>query len=154
MAFQRQRIVSQFRQSNIHRIKTNACDSLNGVCFPSAKLKLNQTPHNCSKLLAQAFRLIAFLVFCCLHGSQTALAQYRFDSWTTDNGLPQNGVRTITQTPDGYLWLTTFDGLVRFDGVKFTVFDKNNSRALSTTVSLSCRRLRTEVFGREQKRAI
>ena len=37
-----------------------------------------------------------------------------------DNGLPQNGVRQMTQTPDGYLWFTTFDGLVRFDGVRFT----------------------------------
>jgi ligand-binding sensor domain-containing protein/two-component sensor histidine kinase len=55
------------------------------------------------------------------------LAQYRFDSWTTDNGLPQNGIRQITQTPDGYLWFTTFDGLVRFDGIKFTVFTKGNS---------------------------
>ena len=62
-----------------------------------------------------------------LSGGQFAAAQYRFDSWTTDNGLPQNGVRRITQTPDGYLWFTTFDGLVRFDGVKFTVFNKGNS---------------------------
>lgn len=61
---------------------------------------------------------------------QTLSAQYRFDSWTTDNGLPQNGVRAITQTPDGYLWFTTFDGLVRFDGVKFTVFDKNNTKGI------------------------
>ncbi len=57
-------------------------------------------------------------------------AQYRFDSWTTDNGLSQNGVRTITQTPDGYLWFTTFDGLVRFDGFSFTVFAKNNSEGI------------------------
>ena len=57
-------------------------------------------------------------------------AQYHFDSWTTDNGLPQNGIRAITQTPDGYLWFTTFDGLVRFDGVKFTVFDKNNTNGI------------------------
>lgn len=55
------------------------------------------------------------------------LAQYRFDSWTTDDGLPQNGVRTVTQTPDGYLWFTTLDGLVKFDGVKFTIFNKGNS---------------------------
>jgi ligand-binding sensor domain-containing protein len=57
-------------------------------------------------------------------------AQYHIDSWTTDNGLPQNGIRAITQTPDGYLWFTTFDGLVRFDGVKFTVFDKNNTNGI------------------------
>lgn len=54
-------------------------------------------------------------------------AKYRFENWTTDDGLPQNGVRQITQTPDGYLWFTTFDGLVRFDGLKFTVFNKGNT---------------------------
>ena len=57
-------------------------------------------------------------------------AQYRFDSWTTDDGLPQNSVYSITQTPDGYIWLTTLDGLVRFDGVRFTVFNKNNQKNL------------------------
>ena len=56
--------------------------------------------------------------------------EYRFDSWTTDNGLPQNGLREITQTPDGYLWFTTFDGLVRFDGVKFTTFNKANTKGI------------------------
>ena len=50
--------------------------------------------------------------------------QFRFDHWTVDEGLPQNSVYAITQTPDGYLWMTTFDGLVRFDGVRFTVFNK------------------------------
>lgn len=70
------------------------------------------------------------LLFVCLCGYFSVPAQYHFDSWTTDDGLPQNGVRAITQTPDGYLWFTTFDGLVRFDGVKFTVFDKNNTKGI------------------------
>jgi ligand-binding sensor domain-containing protein len=52
-----------------------------------------------------------------------ANAQYRFDSWTTENGLPQNSVHAIHQTRDGYLWVATFGGLVRFDGVSFTLFD-------------------------------
>ncbi|NOT64152.1 MAG: hypothetical protein HOP19_28385, partial [Acidobacteria bacterium] len=59
-------------------------------------------------------------------------AQYRFDHWTADNGLPQNSVRDIVQTRDGYLWLATFDGLVRFDGVRFTVFNKSNSPGIVT----------------------
>jgi len=63
----------------------------------------------------------------CLALVSPAHAQYRFDHWTADNGLPQNSVRDIVQTRDGYLWLTTFDGLVRFDGVRFTVFNKSNS---------------------------
>jgi len=57
-------------------------------------------------------------------------AQYQIESWTTDNGLPQNTVSSIVQTPDGYLWLATLDGLVRYDGVKFTVFNKNNSKGI------------------------
>ena len=58
--------------------------------------------------------------------------QYRFDHWTSDNGLPQNSVRDIQQTQDGYLWFTTFDGLVRFDGVRFTVFNKSNSPGIAS----------------------
>ena len=46
--------------------------------------------------------------------------------------MPQNSVTSIAQTSDGYLWLTTNDGLVRFDGVRFTVFNKGNSRELSS----------------------
>jgi len=64
-----------------------------------------------------------FLLFAC----GGAAAQYRFDQWTADNGLPQNSVTSIAQTADCYLWLTTNDGLVRFDGVRFTVFNKGNS---------------------------
>lgn len=62
----------------------------------------------------------------------TAVAQYQIESWTTDNGLPQNTVRSIAQTRDGYLWITTFDGLVRFDGVQFKVFNTNNTKGLTS----------------------
>src|SRR5688500_14763873 len=53
-------------------------------------------------------------------------AQYHFDVWTTDNGLPQNSVGSILQSRDGFLWFTTNDGLVRYDGVHFTVFNAGN----------------------------
>lgn len=61
-----------------------------------------------------------------------SFSQYSFDTWTTNDGLPQNGVREIVQTPDGYIWFTTFDGLVRFDGVRFTVFNKSNSKGIDS----------------------
>ena len=41
---------------------------------------------------------------------------YILKVWRTEDGLPQNSVTSIVQTPDGYLWLATFNGLVRFDG--------------------------------------
>lgn len=72
------------------------------------------------------------LLFLTLVPSSRASAQYRFDHWTTDDGLPQNTIRALVQTRDGYLWFTTFDGLVRFDGVRFTVFDRNNTPGLSS----------------------
>jgi len=55
---------------------------------------------------------------------------YTIDVWETDDGLPHNSVITLTQTRDGYLWLGTLNGLVRFDGLKFTVFDHGNTPAL------------------------
>jgi signal transduction histidine kinase/ligand-binding sensor domain-containing protein len=73
-------------------------------------------------------KLLLLLTLCL--GFYATPAQYRFDHWTTDNGLPQNTVGSILQTTDGYIWFTTLDGLVRFDGVRFTVFNKNNSKNL------------------------
>ena len=67
------------------------------------------------------------LYFCLCLGAATAQAQYRIDQWTADDGLPQKSVYGIVQTADGYLWLATVDGLARFDGARFTVFNKSNS---------------------------
>jgi len=50
------------------------------------------------------------------------------DLWGTDNSnIPQNSVLCLTQARDGYLWLGTYEGLCRFDGLNFTVFDKSNT---------------------------
>ncbi len=52
------------------------------------------------------------------------------DTWKTADGLPQSSVTTLTQTRDGYLWLGTLNGLVRFDGNAFTPFNVNNTPGL------------------------
>jgi len=59
------------------------------------------------------------------------ITQYIHDVWTTEQGLPENDVRSVVQTRDGYLWLATEEGLVRFDGVYFKVFDKTNTEAIN-----------------------
>jgi len=66
-------------------------------------------------------------------GATRAASRYRLDDWQTDDGLPQNSVSTITQTRDGYIWLGTFNGLVRFDGVRFKVFDSGNTPELKSS---------------------
>src|SRR6185295_4369246 len=59
--------------------------------------------------------------------SQRDLSRYGHDVWLTENGLPQNTVHSIAQTSDGYIWIGTEAGLARFDGVTFTIFDKQNT---------------------------
>src|SRR5581483_11500057 len=61
-----------------------------------------------------------------------ASAQYHFDAFTTDNGLPHNSINAIVQSHDGYLWLATTDGIVRYDGVRFTVFNVANSPGIKS----------------------
>ncbi len=52
---------------------------------------------------------------------QKPIDQYLIDQWEMTDGIPSNTVKAIAQTPDGYLWLGTSRGLVRFDGVKFAI---------------------------------
>ena len=53
------------------------------------------------------------------------------DAWSTEQGLPGSVVISVIQTRDGYLWLGTQHGLVRFDGIHFTVFDEENTPGLN-----------------------
>ena len=50
--------------------------------------------------------------------------------WTTRQGLPHNQVNAMAQTPDGYLWLGTWEGVVRYDGLDFEVYNRGNTPAL------------------------
>ncbi|MDP9959374.1 sensor histidine kinase [Chryseobacterium lathyri] len=57
--------------------------------------------------------------------------QYNIQSYNTDNGLPQNSVKDIIKDKYGFIWLTTENGIVRYDGMKFVVyknFPLNNQR--------------------------
>lgn len=51
---------------------------------------------------------------------------YTVRYYTEDNGLPQNSVKNISADSEGFIWLTTETGLVRFDGQNFFTFDKSN----------------------------
>src|SRR5436190_22201143 len=64
--------------------------------------------------------------------SRRELAQLSHEVWLTENGLPQNTVHSIAQTPNGYVWIGTEEGLARFDGIRFTVFDKQNTPQLKS----------------------
>lgn len=57
----------------------------------------------------------------------TALSEYIHDRWEAEQGFPGGPVNAIAQTPDGYLWLGTNRGLVRYDGFSFVVIDNTDS---------------------------
>jgi signal transduction histidine kinase/ligand-binding sensor domain-containing protein/ActR/RegA family two-component response regulator len=60
------------------------------------------------------------------------LHQYRYELWEEEQGLPHYSVNGIAQGSEGYLWLATYYGLVRFDGQVFKVFDRSNTPALES----------------------
>src|SRR5262249_39056818 len=84
-----------------------------------------------------AVRLLSVGMLLAFSPDATAQDGYRFDVINTNNGLPQNSVRAIQQTRDGYLWFTTFDGLVRYNGERFEVFNKANSKGINSNRFLS-----------------
>ena len=54
------------------------------------------------------------------------------NNWDISDGLPQNSVFSIVQTSDGYIWLGTGSGLVRFDGIDFKVFNHRNTKGIKS----------------------
>ena len=66
-----------------------------------------------------------------------ALTQYIHTVWQADAGLPENSVLSIAETPDGYLWLGTEEGLVRFDGVRFTTYTKHSAPGIRSNQILA-----------------
>jgi ligand-binding sensor domain-containing protein len=61
----------------------------------------------------------------------SAQSRHLIDVWTPYDGLPQSRVLGITQTPDGYLWVSTQLGwFARFDGIRFTHYHPHNTPAL------------------------
>ena len=66
--------------------------------------------------------------------------QYGHNVWTSQNGLPGESVYQILQSRDGYLWLRTSDGLVRFDGVRFVLVAPTvGGRAVHEPIKAVCR---------------
>ena len=58
---------------------------------------------------------------------------YTARAWQVDEGLPDNLVQAIAQTPDGYLWVGTRVGLAKFDGIQFSRYDARNTPAIKNS---------------------
>ena len=101
---------------------------------------LNDQPQRLGQHYSVFFKIRILLLILWACGSLTfaqspnlsnKTGKFLITKWTTEDGLPQNSVTSIVQTEDGYIWLGTFGGLARFDGIKFTIFDTANTPALN-----------------------
>src|SRR5947209_6164747 len=97
-----------------------------------------------SLVLRHCILVIGFWLACASGAEVTAASSLRYttEHWDADRGLPEDTVVAMTQTRDGYLWLGTLDGLVRFDGigrntgagrVQFPVFKEDNTPGLTSS---------------------
>src|SRR6185437_3420159 len=101
------------------------------VLRPGARPLPSDMPNYCWMLAATWLGLWSGCLQLRAESSPFSIAQ-----WTSDTISPQNAVLTvvisITQTRDGYLWLGTPDGLLRFDGARFTSFNEANTPGLTS----------------------
>lgn len=107
------------------------------VCIARRYTRFNFATHCCVFHLRRAVFPTAGVVgfmLCAWPGfavePSTTLSGYSRQSWVMENGLPQNSVQALAQTRDGFLWIGTEGGLVRFDGTAFQVFDHSTKPAL------------------------
>jgi signal transduction histidine kinase len=90
--------------------------------------------------------LLLFFVLFSFYGYAQNPGSYSVKHYSDVNGLPQNSVKSIAKDDAGYLWLTTEDGLTRFDGDNFMRFDKRSTRARSNRMYVIKRDLSTGVL--------
>src|SRR5665213_1350531 len=86
--------------------------------------------------LHTVLRVLFFWTFCgivALSANAQDVNNLGRQSWSTENGLPQNSVHQIFQSSDGYIWIATEDGIARFDGIDFKVFNHENTAAFTSS---------------------
>jgi signal transduction histidine kinase/ligand-binding sensor domain-containing protein len=93
-------------------------------------------------LVISHWSLVIGLLLACYCVAVPGAGLPTLEHWDADRGLPEDTVFSITQTRDGYLWLGTLDGLVRFDGIghstgagrtQFAVFKEDNTPGLTSS---------------------
>jgi ligand-binding sensor domain-containing protein/serine phosphatase RsbU (regulator of sigma subunit) len=61
------------------------------------------------------------------------ITQFSIDIWDTEQGLPSRALLYLEQTSDGYIWISSYQGIFRFDGINFEVFDTENTSGVLKT---------------------
>src|SRR5258708_882720 len=85
-------------------------------------------PHRLRSLILLFFCLLQFLI----SKEQTNLPDYSVVNYNSDNALPQNSINDMAFDRNGFLWLATEMGVVRFDGKNFREYNMGNTPALTS----------------------
>ncbi len=94
---------------------------------PSMRMKCRRLP-----LLWRIFGALAPMLAAAAGMTGPSASPFIVDSWDNEKGLPDSEVISVIQGREGYLWLGTLHGLVRFDGNRFVSFDQHNTTGLSS----------------------
>ena len=117
-----------FRQSPLHLKPALRCATLGR--YRQSSMSIQGFRSCVARLTMAGLVLLAPRAATALDPTKS-VGQYSLADWQTKDGLPHNLVQAIAQTPDGYVWLATQEGLARFDGVRFTVFDRQSTAAMT-----------------------
>lgn len=116
--------------------------------FPARTIEHHETHHHpvpararnaCARVHVTVFNTIArAAVVCCalasstrgLFGQTPPLPYWQHSQWIGENAPPLGGLEYLARSADGYLWIGAFDALMRFDGIRYTVFDSTNTPAM------------------------
>ena len=80
------------------------------------------------------------------------ITQFSIDIWDTEQGLPSRALLYLEQTSDGYIWISSYQGIFRFDGINFEVFDtENTSGVLKTNAARDARRFLSDFAPKKGK---
>jgi ligand-binding sensor domain-containing protein/signal transduction histidine kinase/CheY-like chemotaxis protein len=82
------------------------------------------------RFLLPLFLALSLTTPACSLDPHKSITQYLHTVWRSDDGLPQNSIQALLRTRDGYLWIGTQEGLVRFNGLEFKVFNKATTDAI------------------------
>src|SRR5258708_2888672 len=100
-------------------------------------LKPSRRPYNCLYMERRAVILFGVFLACCACASalnpSLDINQYAHTAWKIRDGFSKGRVTSFAQTPNGYLWLGTEFGLLRFDGVRNVSWDPPSGEHLPSS---------------------
>jgi signal transduction histidine kinase/ligand-binding sensor domain-containing protein len=101
-------------------------------------MKLRKDVQISSRRIRHLLRGFAVIIFALVFlgtsfAESVSSGDFAVETWQNDNGLPQNSVTDVFQSKNGYIYAGTYNGIARFDGVRFVIYDSASPPALKNS---------------------